>query len=772
MSTPLSQFAVTVANLVSPSNGGYTAYTYETVGAHVDTEPAARLIGTATPTLYTDCSGWVNYALNTVAPIHQAVESAARFIGYFNPFPADPIIPTNESSWPWSRADVLSYFVGEMADGTNGFAKVADFAALQPGDLIAYALGIHTNPTKSSSAPPPSSGSALIPTQDTGHTMIVVGTPTAIPEAEWGGSALGLLPQVAHVYAIPVVDSSCIAHFDDTRLYNPVIADPPNLPPGIPKSSLQVGGLGFGTLWFATDAIGTPLQFRFDTSDSWYASDLNIAGGSNAAVLINAGRLTSTIDLSGSMLDSFGNLVVTAFADAAPMLNGAAYNAQSEILTGAGGLYVQGGGTIQLGADNSFTGGVDIAGAIVSLAGAGAAGRGHVEFVNGFDSTLVLENAAAGPHATLRGFSAGDAIILAFDPFTAGDHALWTLPGGAGGVLTIVNAVGTPIVQLDLNGIYSSSAFNVSSDEHGHTTVTTTVTSPVTAYNDAYVMLQGKMLTMAAASGVLMNDRGISVASLVDDVAHGVLQLAANGGFTYAPNAGFTGVDKFSYDANNDGTADAFVEIDVVAMRDGTTLDLLALRPGPLVLATYAAFLGRAPDDAGFTYWASQFFATQGKQSASTVLGNIANAFSLSSEAQALHPFLDHPQGATPAEIGAFVDSVYGNLFDRPAESAGLAYWTGQIQHTLASGGLVGSVVVNIMSGAQNSPAGQDVTTLMSRVAVGMEYVHEQQIHGAPWSAANDAADARALLHGVTSNPQSLLIGVAQAQDLVLGDFH
>lgn len=154
------------------------------------------------------------------------------------------------------------------------------------------------------------------------------------------------------------------------------------------------------------------------------------------------------------------------------------------------------------------------------------------------------------------------------------------------------------------------------------------------------------------------------------------------------------------------------------------------------------------------------------------MLGNIANSFSLSSEAKALHPFLAHPQGATPAEIAAFVDSVYNNLFDRPTDSAGLSYWTNQIQQTLASGGLVGSVVVNIMSGAQNSAAGQDVTTLMSRVAVGMEYIHEQQIHGAPWSAANDAANAHALMQSVTSSPQSLLVGVAQAQDLVLGDFH
>ncbi|MEJ7585911.1 MAG: Ig-like domain-containing protein [Acidimicrobiales bacterium] len=57
------------------------------------------------------------------------------------------------------------------------------------------------------------------------------------------------------------------------------------------------------------------------------------------------------------------------------------------------------------------------------------------------------------------------------------------------------------------------------------------------------------------APGVLVNDAdpagGPLVAVLVNGPAHGSLRLDANGGFTYTPDADFTGVDRFSYVARN-----------------------------------------------------------------------------------------------------------------------------------------------------------------------------------------------------------------------------
>jgi hypothetical protein len=53
-------------------------------------------------------------------------------------------------------------------------------------------------------------------------------------------------------------------------------------------------------------------------------------------------------------------------------------------------------------------------------------------------------------------------------------------------------------------------------------------------------------------------------------------------------------------------------------------------------------------------------------------------------------------------------------------------------------------------------------------MAVNLGYVHDQQRFHAPWTAVDDAADATALLHAVTADPQTVLIGVVQAYNLVL----
>jgi hypothetical protein len=75
------------------------------------------------------------------------------------------------------------------------------------------------------------------------------------------------------------------------------------------------------------------------------------------------------------------------------------------------------------------------------------------------------------------------------------------------------------------------------------------------------------------------------------------------------------------------------------------------------------------------------------------------------------------------AEIGDFLDAVYDNLFNRAPDAGGLACWTGQIKQTLAAGEFVGSVLINIIGGAQNSAVGQDVAALMSKVAVSLSYL-------------------------------------------------
>jgi ELWxxDGT repeat protein len=71
---------------------------------------------------------------------------------------------------------------------------------------------------------------------------------------------------------------------------------------------------------------------------------------------------------------------------------------------------------------------------------------------------------------------------------------------------------------------------------------------------DSYTMLRGGVLSVAA-SGVLANDTslggGTLQAVLATTVIHGTLILNADGSFTYTPEAGFSGIDQFTYWADN-----------------------------------------------------------------------------------------------------------------------------------------------------------------------------------------------------------------------------
>jgi hypothetical protein len=56
----------------------------------------------------------------------------------------------------------------------------------------------------------------------------------------------------------------------------------------------------------------------------------------------------------------------------------------------------------------------------------------------------------------------------------------------------------------------------------------------------------------------------------------------------------------------------------------------------------------------------------------------------------------------------------------------------------------------------------------MGKVAVSLSYVHDQERFDAPWTAADDKVDATALLHAVTADPQTVLVGIVQAYNLSL----
>ena len=77
---------------------------------------------------------------------------------------------------------------------------------------------------------------------------------------------------------------------------------------------------------------------------------------------------------------------------------------------------------------------------------------------------------------------------------------------------------------------------------------------PPVAVDDRYTVQTGRSLTVAAP-GILGNDvtplAGPLTAQLETTTAHGTLSLQANGGFVYTPGGSYTGVDTFTYRANN-----------------------------------------------------------------------------------------------------------------------------------------------------------------------------------------------------------------------------
>lgn len=197
------------------------------------------------------------------------------------------------------------------------------------------------------------------------------------------------------------------------------------------------------------------------------------------------------------------------------------------------------------------------------------------------------------------------AVVAVNDPPTAADDA-WTTPADAllsvnapgvlandsdpeGDSLTAVLSIGPQHGSLHLAAdgsfAYTPATGFSGTDEFVYqandgvaasapATVTIRVTAPVlsapTAANDVYQTASGVALDVPAA-GVLANDHAADGESLaaqqVSPPLHGALVFHADGSFEYAPEAGFSGMDGFSYQAlQGEQSSDvASVTIDVAA---------------------------------------------------------------------------------------------------------------------------------------------------------------------------------------------------------------
>jgi VCBS repeat-containing protein len=134
---------------------------------------------------------------------------------------------------------------------------------------------------------------------------------------------------------------------------------------------------------------------------------------------------------------------------------------------------------------------------------------------------------------------------------------------------------------------YTATMMDITTSMVLDTSVPGTVDIAVASLNDlpiaqdnAYVMDQNTTLTVAAP-GVLANDSDVDsdpiTAVLVSGPASGTLSFSANGAFTYTPNTNLTGVDSFSYAANdgkgNGNTAIVNITVNAAANQPPVAVD-------------------------------------------------------------------------------------------------------------------------------------------------------------------------------------------------------
>lgn len=110
---------------------------------------------------------------------------------------------------------------------------------------------------------------------------------------------------------------------------------------------------------------------------------------------------------------------------------------------------------------------------------------------------------------------------------------------------------------------------------------------PPVAVNDAYATSLNVWMDVIQTQGVLANDTDADgnnlMAVLVSNVYNGTLTLSTDGSFTYLPNTGFTGIDTFTYKAN-DGVADSNIATVTINVIGGNPPELIA--PSDVVTET------------------------------------------------------------------------------------------------------------------------------------------------------------------------------------------
>jgi ELWxxDGT repeat protein len=158
-----------------------------------------------------------------------------------------------------------------------------------------------------------------------------------------------------------------------------------------------------------------------------------------------------------------------------------------------------------------------------------------------------------------------------------GDALTYTLLGGPyAGVVLNADGTFTYTPPPNFNGFtgfeYTVSDGQGGSANAGVVIAIAAVNDPVVAVDDSFTVQAGGVLQVAGP-GVLANDidiEGDAVLATFSQGANGAVLMQADGGFTYTPNPGFSGVDSFFYSLVDGSGAQPFATVTVTVVGANT----------------------------------------------------------------------------------------------------------------------------------------------------------------------------------------------------------
>jgi probable HAF family extracellular repeat protein len=269
--------------------------------------------------------------------------------------------------------------------------------------------------------------------------------------------------------------------------------------------------------------------------------------------------------------------------------------------------------------------------------------------------------------------------------------------------------------------------------------------------NGTWTTLNDPLAGTASGQGTVatgINDSGQIVGYYADssNVVHGFLY--GNGTWTTlddpsannytAPTAiSASGQIVGSY-LDSDGQGDSFAAV--------TTVPFPLANANDVTEAVYIGYFGRAGDPVGDSYWLNQL------NSGNISEAGMAASFSVQPETTAQYPFLASPSTASQTQITSFIESVYADLFNRAADSGGLAYWDNYLTTNLGNPQAVGAFILTVINGA----LGTDQTTIANKVTVADYFTQELTSAGISFSSAASTI-AHSAIASVTSVSSTVL---------------